>query len=168
MGAADIGAPHQRDRIWIVGKATNSTIDRLQGQAHKRILESQGGDKFQFGESRDTKEVAYSSSLGSKTRLADTQGGQERYTDQSQHSSANLANPTHSRDVWREWELGFTQQEYNSGGSQIDGSREWWSVEPAVGRVAHGVAHRVDRLKAIGNGQVPSCAAAAWRLLTSI
>jgi hypothetical protein len=28
------------------------------------------------------------------------------------------------------------------------------------------VAARVDRLKAIGNGQVPLCAATAWRLLT--
>jgi hypothetical protein len=28
------------------------------------------------------------------------------------------------------------------------------------------VASRVDRLKAIGNGQVPLCAATAWRLLT--
>jgi hypothetical protein len=31
--------------------------------------------------------------------------------------------------------------------------------------VAHGVAARVDRLKAIGNGQVPQCAAEAWRQL---
>jgi hypothetical protein len=28
------------------------------------------------------------------------------------------------------------------------------------------VASRVDRLKAIGNGQVPLCAATAWRKLT--
>jgi hypothetical protein len=27
------------------------------------------------------------------------------------------------------------------------------------------MANRVDRLKAIGNGQVPLCAATAWRLL---
>jgi len=30
-----------------------------------------------------------------------------------------------------------------------------WSTEPDVGRVAHGVAHRVDRLKCLGNGWVP-------------
>ena len=41
----------------------------------------------------------------------------------------------------------------------------WWSTEPNVGRVAHAVASRVDRLKAIGNGQVPLTAATAWRLL---
>ena len=45
-------------------------------------------------------------------------------------------------------------------------SPEWWSTEPRVGRVANGVASRVDRLKAIGNGQVPFCAATAWRILT--
>jgi hypothetical protein len=27
------------------------------------------------------------------------------------------------------------------------------------------LASRVDRLKAIGNGQVPLCAATAWRIL---
>lgn len=43
--------------------------------------------------------------------------------------------------------------------------RHWWSSEPAVGRVAHGVAHRVDRLRALGNGQVPLVAATAFRLL---
>ena len=45
--------------------------------------------------------------------------------------------------------------------------RNWWSVEPDVGRVANGVASRVDRLKAIGNGQVPVVVATAWRLLTN-
>ena len=44
-------------------------------------------------------------------------------------------------------------------------SPDFWSVEPNVGRVADGVANRVDRLKAIGNGQVPLCAATAWKLL---
>lgn len=42
----------------------------------------------------------------------------------------------------------------------------YWDSEPTVGRVAHGVAHRVDRLKAIGNGQVPQVAALAWTLLS--
>jgi DNA (cytosine-5)-methyltransferase 1 len=41
-----------------------------------------------------------------------------------------------------------------------------WDIEPNVGRVAHGVAARVHRLKAIGNGQVPAVAALAWRILT--
>ena len=43
--------------------------------------------------------------------------------------------------------------------------RGWWDTEPDVGRVAHGVANRVHRLKCLGNGQVPAVAAAAFRLL---
>lgn len=39
--------------------------------------------------------------------------------------------------------------------------------EDATPRIANGVAARVDRLKAIGNGQVPLCAASAWRMLTA-
>jgi len=46
------------------------------------------------------------------------------------------------------------------------GPCDWWDAEPAVGRVANGVAHRVDRLKALGNGQVPRVAAEAWYLLS--
>jgi len=41
----------------------------------------------------------------------------------------------------------------------------WWQTQPDVGRVAHGVAHRVDRLRALGNGQVPMAAATAWHYL---
>lgn len=43
-----------------------------------------------------------------------------------------------------------------------------WQAEPNVGRVADGVASRVDRLKAIGNGQVPLVAATAFLKLNHI
>jgi DNA (cytosine-5)-methyltransferase 1 len=54
----------------------------------------------------------------------------------------------------------------NTWAEDCNGELNWWSTEPNVGRVAHGVASRVDRLKAIGNGQVPAVAATAWLLLT--
>ena len=44
----------------------------------------------------------------------------------------------------------------------------WWETEPDVGRVANGVASRVDRLRCIGNGQVPIVAATAWRRLIEL
>lgn len=47
----------------------------------------------------------------------------------------------------------------------ISGGRWWWRSEPDVGRVADGVAARVDRITALGNGQVPRVAATAWQLL---
>ena len=58
----------------------------------------------------------------------------------------------------------------NDGSCGCSGS--WWESDPAerttksrVGRVAHGVASRVDRLRAIGNGQVPAVVPLAWNLL---
>jgi DNA (cytosine-5)-methyltransferase 1 len=41
----------------------------------------------------------------------------------------------------------------------------WWEAEPDVGRVADGVASRMDRLRCIGNGQVPAVVALAWSML---
>ena len=46
-----------------------------------------------------------------------------------------------------------------SSGLSPDGRPQgWWAAEPAVGRVAHGVPRRVDRLKALGNAVVPQVA----------
>ena len=89
---------------------------------------------------------------------------------QAQHaildSTSELAHTENSGDVWRNWVMGFAQEEHNHRGGQSNGRRKWWETEPDVGRVADGVAYRVDRLKAIGNGQVPLCAATAFRLLS--
>ena len=62
------------------------------------------------------------------------------------------------------WPIGWTSTEAIT---ELD----WrdWSVDPAdegeVPRVATGIKHRVGRLKAIGNGQVPQVAAMAWKIL---
>ena len=34
----------------------------------------------------------------------------------------------------------------------------WWDTEPGLGRVAHGIPNRVDRIKALGNAIVPQVA----------
>lgn len=41
----------------------------------------------------------------------------------------------------------------------------WWEIEPAVGRVADGVPHRVDRLRGLGNAVVPQVAEYIGRLV---
>jgi len=43
----------------------------------------------------------------------------------------------------------------------------WWASTPAIQRVDDGVAFGMDRLKHIGNGQVPIVAATAWEVLTA-
>ena len=110
-------------------------------------------------------------------RTPDTGGGDKRPPQAGQESSRER--PTHpdqiggpseqpqtlahasTEDVQRQRKsLGIRQERDTPRGTG------WWSSEPAMGRVADGVAARVDRLKAIGNGQVPLCAATAWRILT--
>lgn len=56
-----------------------------------------------------------------------------------------------------------------------DCGTSWWDTdpsegdepEPELGRVAYGIPDRVDRLKGIGNAQVPAVAATAWSTLTT-
>lgn len=42
---------------------------------------------------------------------------------------------------------------------------DWWAAEPDVGRVAHGIPARVDRLKCIGNAVVPQQAYPIFKAL---
>jgi len=142
LGAADVGAPHQRNRIWIVGtnmaysKMSNDSARRDGSNDHARV--SMGGQ--QISESGDYRWASDMADASSK---------------RSQKSASNK-----KLDWHRPPECGV--------------DKDWWSREPAdvprttsrdMGRVVDGVAARVDRLKAIGNGQVPLCAATAWRLL---
>jgi DNA (cytosine-5)-methyltransferase 1 len=42
---------------------------------------------------------------------------------------------------------------------------QWWAIEPDVGRVAHGIPRRVDRLRGLGNAVVPQVAEAIGRMI---
>ena len=69
---------------------------------------------------------------------------------------------------WVEWLMGWP-----IGWTSLEpiGDLDWrdWKTDPADGdeipRVATGIKCRADRLKAIGNGQVPQVAALAWNIL---
>jgi DNA (cytosine-5)-methyltransferase 1 len=73
----------------------------------------------------------------------------------------------------RFWLLGHAD---NNGkpNSAINAEASWvprpdhrvWAGDPDITRIPDGVAHRMDRIRAIGNGQVPIVAALAWRILT--
>jgi len=43
----------------------------------------------------------------------------------------------------------------------------WWAVEPELGRVAHGIPNRVDRLKCLGNAIVPQVAYEILKVIAS-
>ena len=79
-----------------------------------------------------------------------------RSTHEAVYCGENVAN-AHSAPIGREGRRPEGREAIKGDG--------WWGTEPDVGRVADGVASRVDRLKCLGNGQVPAVAATAFRLL---
>lgn len=63
---------------------------------------------------------------------------------------------------------GVYRSEESTGAWNVEFKRSrWWELEPDVGRVAHGIPHRVDRLRGLGNAIVPQIAEmiGAWILL---
>jgi DNA (cytosine-5)-methyltransferase 1 len=60
---------------------------------------------------------------------------------------ATNSNSSRLEEQWRS----FTTEQEN----QASQCGRWWDIEPDVGRVAHGVPKRVDRLKCLGNSVVP-------------
>jgi DNA (cytosine-5)-methyltransferase 1 len=104
--ASAVGAPHRRDRIWIVAYPTSVRFKGLHyGYSEtENVNSSSTHTNFQRLERQRT----ISSRIGSE--LCDTR------------------------------------------------NNSWWEVEPDVGRVAHGVSNRVDRLKQLGNSIVPQIA----------
>jgi DNA (cytosine-5)-methyltransferase 1 len=172
LGAADAGAPHQRDRIWIRAVANADCMRGLQSQKRERNKRRRAGN----GCKRERETLAH-------TNCKHEQGDINEYTDQINRSIPGKRQ-TGSRgpsavEVPDTMRFGCGQMEFdNEKGAHGErpasearecsihgGCSSWWSAEPAVGRVAHGVAYRVDRLKAIGNGQVSAVAALAWKTL---
>jgi DNA (cytosine-5)-methyltransferase 1 len=148
LGANDVGANHKRDRIWILAY-TNSKSNG-QRRINTSISQISGQRNIKHGRSgRNVDGISQSST-------------NEKMDTQNKYSYKELANTDRERRCL--WETNWKNAK-NVGESSRCSSREWWDFEPNVGRVANGVAARVDRLKAIGNGQVPLCAATAYNIL---
>ena len=143
LGAADVGANHRRERFWLVAHATGeqheSQPHAQQRQAGAQLLADANGVRELQPQGCQCNQRGRPCDCGSEGCHADSKGLAQR---QSQPGHARQELPPIER-------------------------ADWWQSEPDVGRVADGVAARVDRLKAIGNGQVPLCAASAWRMLTA-
>src|SRR5262249_9805202 len=95
--ASDVGAPHRRERIWIVAYMADAT---RRGQPMLREPSGGGGLFEQSGE-----DVADAQEFGRTRR-------------QLEESRTTRGGPQLTRN-------------------------DWWTVEPDVGRVAHGVPSRV-------------------------
>jgi DNA (cytosine-5)-methyltransferase 1 len=148
LSAAELGAPHLRDRIWIVAHADGCQPGR--------------GQQSEWGSYRRDADIA-------------GDGAQGLVEQQNSNAKSQPSRRLPGRACSPQSKLGsicsdVSNAEYNAlendeqhHNSNANTDREvWWLIEPDVGRVADGVAARVDRLRAIGNGQVPAVAARAW------
>ena len=115
--AAVLGAPHRRDRLWIVAYPNGAGREDMR---HGRgVLDAGTGA---VGSPQRVPQLSGDSGAGQELAVADADG----------EPTGRLAIPR----------------------AQCDG----WRSEPDVGRVAHGVPARVDRLRALGNAIVPQIA----------
>jgi DNA (cytosine-5)-methyltransferase 1 len=161
LGAADVGAPHQRDRIWIVAKQRHVFSYTLHNGIGRGKQQQESTQETSFTNTRCESErpnerlqPASKISIGKNTSVIcgkvsnptsigqQGQGESEQPCDTAQNGDRKASQPFNVR------------------------KSSFWAAEPDVGRVADGVAARVDRLKAIGNGQVSEVARRAWELLS--
>ena len=145
LSAADVGANHKRERIWILAYSRDcehsNSVRGVNAEAI-RVPQEHRTERGGGGMPRGTGGVVGNGKSGrlcDETELADTDS-------------------TRCEGFWKSTERGTKE-------ISLPSLQSWWETEPNVGRVADGVAARVDRLKAIGNGQVPLCAATAFKLL---
>ena len=169
ISAAEVGGPHKRDRLWIVAHSNSSR--KLQSEGSKQDEWRWAGYGSQaladsnpryIGQKEEVRSRRYTSEPSSED-MAHTSGIR---LEEHGHSQAEDA-IERSKEVSDTSSSGLEGRELPIGEEEAyttTGSTCWWDTEPRVGRVANGMAHRVDRLKALGNGQVPAVAATAFKV----
>jgi len=133
--ASAVGAPHQRDRLWLVGYAYDEGQSTLaqhdEARGVPRLVANPDDEGIGRGKQLQScreseRDVAYAISPRQQRQ------GQPII---ARHTAQALQGET-------------TDAVYGGIG-------EFWATEPDVGRVAHGVSNRMDRLRALGNAVVP-------------
>ena len=151
--ACAVNAPHRRDRVWIVANNEERSNRPYNAESVKRQEpESREG----FG----TRDVSNTS--GDRGRLQQITGlrgkdtafsGDDGKTQHVAYANRNglerLSNPGEDATASSEiYPRGQTPGTTNT-------ERGHWDAEPDVGRVAHGIPGRVDRLRQLGNAVLP-------------
>jgi DNA (cytosine-5)-methyltransferase 1 len=162
LGADDAGAPHHRKRIWILAHTKSDGRDtwwpECSGQERRTPPVGASNVADTAGtRCNDAREYGSGSPLLSSRSIKCGE-------DVADSSGKRLSEPTFA-------ELGgFPEEDEPFEGSELGGAnstrRNYWSIEPAIRRVVNGFPNRVQRLKALGNAQVPAVAALAFVILS--
>jgi len=177
--ASDVGAPHRRERIWIVaysnGSGPSSEWNRIFAWQDNAVSASSGAlanpEEFS-GELRPAEGKRSRGFAGSGTDVADATStrcdGRTRQ-EQSVRGRSLLSSrfsgcgtdvaDTDGERLPQRFRAAVGTPSGNTEPERLHSiGKEWWAVEPDVGRVAHGIPARVDRLRGLGNGIVPQIA----------
>ena len=141
IGADDVGAWHRRKRIWIVAYPRCDGRGNLQ----QRSIRRNGTRELAQGIDRNTKTVKASRPSAASEVVPNTNRTRIR--------ASRFRINKHRKTETQRPERKIPRPQSESG------RHSWWSTEPNVGRVAHGIPSRVERLKGLGNAIVPQVAA---------
>lgn len=166
VSAADVGAPHERERIWIVAYSTSKPMQLIPGGicSPESKMRTVSDYKRPAGRSEI---LEHSTSIGRREgRSASEVLCRRAATGESSGCMGHpdMPGPQRHRQLLERarertpWEDGEVMVGYD-GTARI--------IEPRISPLAAGVARRVERLKSTGNVQVPIVAATAWEILTS-
>ena len=182
-GPGGVGAPHRRERVFIVAHANSNESVKKSRDVRKESKFSEVdrqdiGAVVSGGSSEDVanpKSKRYGRRTGKKRRItkrelqqekqrrskvgSKTEGRSRTRGDVSDTDKKRLQRGKKTRDVEGKGQDG---EKYIA---RCNKGAEQWAVEPNVGRVANGVPNRVDRLKQLGNGVVPQVAYKVARMI---
>ena len=155
ISASSIGANHKRERVWTVAY-TRRSFGREQSSRYKKSSGLWSFEKTKW--STDTSEVTRSSERTETVANSNDRNHEQEKEirtgwNTSNSSSQNVANSNSKRGCL--WETDRQDAEDVRQSPRGEETFGWWNIEPRVGRVAHGIPKRVDRLKTLGNSVVP-------------
>jgi DNA (cytosine-5)-methyltransferase 1 len=150
LPALAFGAPHIRDRVFIAG--TNTDGDRRSARYGRIDRTAKGEGAIRNGSEHLRSHLADTDFLGC------AQSGAKLVEDGRSVPVGVGALPDSccTRLAASEQATVFRARRGSEGGAIA--KCDWWAAEPNVGRMAHGVPARVDRLRGLGNAVVPQVA----------
>jgi DNA (cytosine-5)-methyltransferase 1 len=164
--AAAAGAPHRRDRVWVIaypnGTALRNESGRLDGATGEgATVARHNGEDRRAASGADTNGRGCEKLGVEKYRELESQS---RHEPDRLRSTGRRPGPT-GRDPGCQLLEGWQPQGPDNR-SELWNLAGWWTTEPNVGRVANGVPNRVDRLRALGNAIVPQVAESLFRAIS--